>query len=43
MAVFGIACIAGLFQYYSSELPPLSELKHYDMKIGSKVMTETTT
>ncbi len=37
MAVFGIACIAGLFQYYSSELPPLSELKHYDMKIGSKV------
>lgn len=27
----------GLFRYYSRELPPLSELKHYEMKVGSAV------
>ena len=27
----------GLFHYYSNELPPLSELQHYDLKIGSEV------
>ncbi len=37
LAIFGISCLAGLFHYYSDELPPLSELKHYDLKIGSKV------
>ena len=37
ITVFCVACLAGLFQYYSNELPPLSELKHYDLKIGSKV------
>ncbi|MCD6181441.1 MAG: PBP1A family penicillin-binding protein [Candidatus Cloacimonetes bacterium] len=28
---------AGLFWYYSNELPPLSELQRYDMKVGSEV------
>ncbi len=37
LTLFGVSCVAGLFYYYSSELPPLSELKHYDLKIGSKV------
>ncbi|MCD4650406.1 MAG: PBP1A family penicillin-binding protein [Candidatus Cloacimonetes bacterium] len=32
---FGI--IFGVLNYYNSELPPLSELTHYDMKIGSEV------
>lgn len=27
----------GMFYYYSKELPPLSELHHYDMKVGSEV------
>ncbi|NQV17597.1 MAG: PBP1A family penicillin-binding protein [Armatimonadetes bacterium] len=27
----------GLFYYYSNELPPLSELQHYDLKVGSEV------
>ncbi|HPR18259.1 MAG TPA: transglycosylase domain-containing protein, partial [Candidatus Cloacimonadota bacterium] len=27
----------GLFYYYSSELPPLSELTRYEMKVGSEV------
>ena len=27
----------GLLFYYSNELPPLSELQHYDLKIGSEV------
>ncbi|MCF7918669.1 MAG: PBP1A family penicillin-binding protein [Candidatus Cloacimonetes bacterium] len=27
----------GMFYYYSKELPPLSELDHYDMKVGSEV------
>ena len=27
----------GLLFYYSNELPPLSELHHYDLKIGSEV------
>lgn len=32
---FGL--IAGVFYYYSKELPPLSELHQYDMKVGSEV------
>ena len=27
----------GLFRYYSRELPPLSELQSYEMKVGSEV------
>ena len=27
----------GLFKYYSKELPPLSELQSYEMKVGSEV------
>jgi len=33
----GIGMLAGLFYYYSQELPPLSELQNYDMKTGSEV------
>ncbi|MBC8385350.1 MAG: transglycosylase domain-containing protein, partial [Candidatus Cloacimonetes bacterium] len=29
--------ISGLFFYYSRELPPLSELQRFDMKVGSEV------
>ena len=29
--------VAGILKYYSEELPPLSELKNYDMKTGSEV------
>jgi penicillin-binding protein 1A len=29
--------ITGVFYYYSQELPPLSELHQYDMKVGSEV------
>jgi len=32
---FGIG--TGLFYYYSKELPPLSELQRYEMKVGSEV------
>lgn len=43
--LFGFFCIIiffagigiGLFYYYSQELPPLSELTRYEMKIGSEV------
>ncbi len=33
--VFGI--ISGIFWYYSRELPPLSELQHYQVSAGSEV------
>ncbi|MDY6915527.1 MAG: transglycosylase domain-containing protein, partial [Candidatus Cloacimonadota bacterium] len=32
-----IGSIAGIFSYYSKELPPLSELTHFDLKVGSEV------
>lgn len=34
---FAIGAGAGLFFYYSNQLPPLSELQKFDMKIGSEV------
>jgi penicillin-binding protein 1A len=34
---FFLGIVCGIFYYYSQELPPLSELKHYDFKIGSEV------
>jgi len=33
----GMGAVAGIFYYYSKELPPLSELTHFDMKVGSEV------
>ncbi len=33
--IAGLTC--GAFYYYSQELPPLSELHQYDMKVGSEV------
>ena len=35
--VFFIAIGLGLFYYYSKELPPLSQLQRYEMKVGSEV------
>ncbi len=35
--IFFIGMISGLFYYYSKELPPLSEVKRFDMKVGSEV------
>jgi len=35
--VFGAGIVTGVFYYYSKELPPLSELHQYDMKVGSEV------
>ena len=35
--VFFIGMGFGLFRYYSRELPPLSELQSYEMKVGSEV------
>jgi len=35
--VFFMGVGFGLFRYYSRELPPLSELQSYEMKIGSEV------
>lgn len=35
--VFFIAVGFGLFYYYSKELPPLSQLQRYEMKVGSEV------
>ncbi len=35
--VFFMGIGFGLFRYYSRELPPLSELQSYEMKIGSEV------
>ena len=34
---FFLGISAGLFYYYSKELPPLSELQRFDMKVGSEV------
>ncbi len=35
--VFFMGIGFGLFRYYSRELPPLSELQSYEMKVGSEV------
>lgn len=35
--IFLSGILAGLFYYYSRELPPLSELQRYEMKVGSEV------
>ena len=35
--VFFLGMGFGLFRYYSRELPPLSELQSYEMKVGSEV------
>ena len=35
--VFFMGMGFGLFRYYSRELPPLSELQSYEMKVGSEV------
>ncbi len=35
--LFIFGAISGLFYYYSKELPPLSELQRFDMKVGSEV------
>jgi len=37
VSFFFLGIGAGLFYYYSRELPPLSELQRYDMKVGSEV------
>jgi 1A family penicillin-binding protein len=37
LLVFGAGLLTGIFYYYSHELPPLSELHQYDMKVGSEV------
>jgi penicillin-binding protein 1A len=37
LTIFVVGIVAGLFYYYSNELPPLSDLHHYDMKVGSEV------
>jgi penicillin-binding protein 1A len=37
ITLFFVGVGAGLFWYYSTELPPLSELQRYDMKVGSEV------
>ena len=35
--LFGFGTVCGLFYHYSKELPPLSELERFDMKVGSEV------
>jgi penicillin-binding protein 1A len=35
--IFFVGLGFGLFYYYSAELPPLSELTRYEMKVGSEV------
>ena len=37
ISTFFLGIGAGLFHYYAQELPPLSELQRYDMKVGSEV------
>ena len=37
LVVFFAGVGFGLFKYYSRELPPLSELQRFDMKVGSEV------
>ena len=37
LIVFFMGIGFGFFRYYSRELPPLSELQSYEMKVGSEV------
>ena len=37
LSVFGLSLGLGVFKYFGKEVPPLSELKHYDMRTGSEV------
>ncbi len=37
ICLFGLSAAAGVFYYFKDEIPPLSELKNYDMKTGSEV------
>ena len=37
ITIFFLGMLTGLFYYYSKELPPLSEVKRFDMKVGSEV------
>lgn len=37
VTIFFVGIGFGLFYHYSSELPPLSELQSYEMKVGSEV------
>ncbi|MBT3169573.1 MAG: PBP1A family penicillin-binding protein [Candidatus Cloacimonetes bacterium] len=37
ITIFFAGIIFGIFYYYSQELPPLSELTDYEMKVGSEV------
>ncbi len=37
ISIFFLGIGFGLFRYYSRELPPLSELTNYEMKVGSEV------
>jgi len=37
IVIFFTRILFGLFYYYSNQIPPLSELQRFDMKIGSEV------
>ncbi|MCD4828234.1 MAG: PBP1A family penicillin-binding protein [Candidatus Cloacimonetes bacterium] len=37
VCTLGVGVLSGMYRYYSDNLPPLSELEHFNLKIGSKV------
>ena len=37
ITMFFVGVVLGLFNWYSKELPPLSEVKRFDMSVGSEV------
>ena len=37
ITIFFVGAVSGLFYWYGKELPPLSEVKRFDMNVGSEV------